>query len=449
MAARKTKYICENCGYESSGWMGKCPSCSEWSTFVEHINEPKSRKPTINRLKLTKLKDIEEQSSVRINTGIDELNRVLGGGLVKGSIVLVGGDPGIGKSTLLLQLCKHSGNNEVIYVSGEESLGQIGIRASRLGVESGSLRLAAEMDLDAILTCLEEENPSIAVIDSIQTVYSSNIQSVPGSVSQIRNSALAFMKMAKKRNIAVFLIGHVTKEGSLAGPRVLEHMVDTVLYFEGDRSNNFRILRAAKNRFGSTNEIGVFRMKDSGLEEVANPSELLLSGRNEEAPGSCIIPALEGTRPVLVEIQALVRSTHMPVPRRMATGIDQKRSTMLAGVLEKVVGIRLDNCDIYMNAAGGIKVNEPACDLALVSAIISSYKSVALNAGTVVLGEVGLTGEVRGVSGIEKRVKEAEKMGFEYAVVPEENKKAAKASVVKMNIVSVRNLSELLKAIMS
>ena len=447
MAKSKTKYICENCGYESSGWMGKCPSCSEWNTFAEQIDSPKTTQAA-RSMTLKRLNEIDIESAERMNTGITELNRVLGGGLVKGSIVLVGGDPGIGKSTILLQLCRESENKNIVYVSGEESLGQISIRAKRLGVTGKELRIASETDLDAIIECLTEEKPAIAVIDSIQTVYSSSLQSVPGSVSQIRNSTLAFMEIAKKYNVAIFLVGHVTKEGSLAGPRVLEHMVDTVLYFEGDRSSDFRILRSVKNRFGSTNEIGVFRMKNTGLEEVLNPSEMLLSGRNSDAAGSCIIPAIEGSRPVLVEIQALVRHTPMPVPRRMATGIDQRRSTMIAGVLEKVIGYKLDNCDIYMNAAGGIKVSEPACDLALACAIASSYKARAVNSSTVVMGEIGLTGEVRGVSGIEKRIMEAEKMGFEFAVVPAENAKAAAKAAGDLEVLAVKDAAGALKMVL-
>lgn len=447
MAKTKTNYICENCGYESSGWLGKCPACSEWNTFTEHFTAPDVKRPG-RTITLTRLDEIKVGSTIRINTGIEELNRVLGGGLVKGSIVLVGGDPGIGKSTILLQLCKHAEAEDIIYVSGEESLGQISIRAGRLGVEPDGLRLASETDLDAIVSCLQEEKPAIAVIDSIQTVYSSGMQSVPGSVSQIRNSTLAFMEIAKKYDIAIFLVGHVTKEGSLAGPRVLEHMVDTVLYFEGDRSNNFRILRSVKNRFGSTNEIGVFRMNNSGLEEVQNPSEFLLSGRNKGAAGSSIIPAMEGTRPMLVEIQALVRPTPMPVPRRLATGIDQKRSTMIVGVLEKVIGYKIDNCDIYMNAAGGIKVVEPACDLALACAIASSFKARPMDSSTVVMGEIGLTGELRGVSGIEKRIKEAEKMGFEYAVVPVENAKAASQAATEIEILPAKDAAGAIKMVM-
>ena len=336
MAKRKARYICDNCGYESSGWMGKCPSCSEWNTLKEEFTEAVQPGHRGRSVTLKGLSDIKSDSTIRINTGIKEMNRVLGGGLVKGSIVLVGGDPGIGKSTVLLQVCrKIDANGNILYFSGEESLAQIGLRAKRLGVESTELLLAAETDLDSIIACLEDSRPTVAIIDSIQTVYSSQIQSVPGSVTQIRNSTLAFMETAKKLEIAIFLVGHVTKDGSLAGPKVLEHMVDTVLYFEGDRSHNFRILRAVKNRFGSTNEIGVFKMTNEGLEEVLNPSAMMLSGRNNEACGSCVVPALEGTRPLLVEIQALVCSTAYGMPRRLSTGIDQNRTTMLTGVLEK------------------------------------------------------------------------------------------------------------------
>jgi len=448
MAKSKTKYICDNCGYESSGWMGKCPSCSEWNTLREEVTEVRGTEIKGHTLDLRSLADIKVESGIRMDTGIGEMNRVLGGGLVKGSIVLVGGDPGIGKSTILLQVCKKTKtNNGIIYISGEESLAQIGIRAKRLGVDSKELLLASETDLVSIVGCIEDNRPSIVIIDSIQTVYSSQIQSVPGSVTQIRNSTLAFMETAKKLDVAIFLVGHVTKDGSLAGPKVLEHMVDTVLYFEGDRSHNFRILRAVKNRFGSTNEIGVFKMSNKGLDEVKNPSALMLSGRNDGATGSCVVPTLEGTRPVLVEIQALVCTTIYPVPRRISTGTDHKRATMLTGVLEKKGNVQLDNCDVYVNAAGGIKVNEPACDLAIACSIASSFKGRAVDKDTVIMGEIGLTGEVRAISNIEKRVIEAEKMGFTYAVVPAENAAAAAKTAKTIEILAVRDIYQAMEAV--
>lgn len=449
MAKMKVKYICDNCGYETSGWMGKCPSCSEWNTFREEFESPKQSSTHIRKIVLSSIEDIKVDGSERMDTGISEMNRVLGGGLVKGSIVLVGGDPGIGKSTILLQICKTAiTKKEILYISGEESLTQIGIRAKRLNVSSAMLKLASETDLDSIVSCINDLRPSIAIIDSIQTVFSSQIPSVPGSATQIRNSTLALMKTAKGTNTAIFLVGHVTKEGNLAGPKILEHMVDTVLYFEGDRSNNFRILRAVKNRFGSTNEIGVFEMNDKGLSEVKNPSALMLSGRNTDACGSCVIPTLEGTRPVLVEIQALVCASAFVVPRRMSTGIDQNRATMLLGVLEKVIGLKLNNCDAYINAAGGLKIVEPACDLAIVCSTASSFKNKPVEKKTVIMGEIGLTGEVRAVSNIDKRVKEAEKMGFVNAVVPKENAKIALKVADKINIIAVKNILQALDAVL-
>ena len=448
MAKIKTKYICDNCGYESSGWLGKCPSCSEWNTLREEITEVRGTEVKGHRVNLKSLSDIKADATIRMNTGITEMNRVLGGGMVKGSIVLVGGDPGIGKSTVLLQVCKKAETeNGIMYISGEESLAQIGIRAKRLGVDSKDLLIASETDLVSIIDCIEESLPSIVIIDSIQTVYSTQIQSVPGSVTQIRNSTLAFMVTAKKLDVAIFLVGHVTKDGNLAGPKVLEHMVDTVLYFEGDRSHNFRILRAVKNRFGSTNEIGVFKMSNEGLEEVLNPSALMLSGRNHGACGSCVVPTLEGTRPVLVEIQALVCVTINPVPRRVSTGTDHKRTTMLIGVLEKKGSVQLDNCDVYVNAAGGIKVNEPACDLAMICSIASSFKNRPVDKDTVVMGEIGLTGEVRAISNIEKRVVEAEKMGFGYAVVPADNAAAAAKIAKNIEILAVRDIYQAMEAV--
>lgn len=448
MAKTRTKYICDSCGYESSGWLGKCPSCGEWNTFKEEFSEPRGVEAVGHSVKLVQLSDIKADNGVRLNTGIGEMNRVLGGGLVKGSLVLVGGDPGIGKSTILLQVCKKADpDGGIIYFSGEESLSQIGIRARRLGVDSKELLMAAETDLGSIIKCIEDNRPSVVIIDSIQTVYSSQIQSVPGSVTQVRNSTLAFMEIAKKLDTAIFLVGHVTKEGSLAGPKILEHMVDTVLYFEGDRSHSFRILRAVKNRFGSTNEIGVFSMSNEGLTEVKNPSAVMLSDRNTAACGSCVIPAIEGTRPVLVEMQALACATLYPVPKRLVAGVDQKRASLITGVLEKSGQIMLANCDIYINVAGGIKVSEPACDLAIACSIASSFKGNPVDKDTVIMGEIGLTGEIRAISNIEKRVIEAEKMGFAYAVVPASNAKAAAKVVSSIEILAVKDIHQAMDAV--
>ncbi|MFO7635787.1 MAG: DNA repair protein RadA [Clostridia bacterium] len=435
MAKTSTRFICQECGYETMKWMGKCPSCFQWDTLSQTVTEKASGTTEVRKTVLTGLSGLSSESSDRIDTGIGEMNRVLGGGVVRGSIILVGGDPGIGKSTILLQLCKSvEVGTEVLYFSGEESISQIGMRAKRLGVVKENILFASETDVESICDCMEDKKPEIVVIDSIQTVSSSQVPSVPGSVTQIRNAAQAFIQTAKKINTSVFLVGHVTKDGTLAGPRILEHMVDTVLYFEGDRSSSFRILRAVKNRFGSTNEIGVFEMLEEGLAEVANPSALFLSGKSRHAAGSCVIPVMEGTRPMLCEIQALVSASPFGMPRRMSTGVDNNRVIMLAAVLEKILGLKLANCDAYVNAAGGLKVSEPACDLAVISAIGSSFKNLPVADDLVVMGEVGLTGEIRGVSNIDKRVREAEKLGYKVAVIPSANlaqaRKASKTLVI-------------------
>lgn len=424
MVKSKTLFICQECGYESLKWLGKCPSCNEWNTFVEEFQAAKQKPVSIASVNAVSLNKIDISEEERYKTGIKELDRVLGGGIVKGSLILIGGDPGIGKSTLLLQVCQSiSSSLKILYISGEESVKQIKMRADRLGVVSDNVFIIAETDLDVISAVIENIKPSLVVVDSIQTVYRSEITSAPGSVSQVREATSKLMNIAKTFNIATLIVGHVTKEGSIAGPRVLEHMVDTVLYFEGERHLSFRLLRAVKNRFGSTNEMGVFEMKDIGLVEVANPSELFLSGRPQNVSGSVIISIMEGSRPMLVEVQALVAQSNFGMPRRMTTGIDYNRVNMLIAVLEKRVGMHLQNSDAYVNVIGGIKVLETAADLGVISAIASSFRNVGINNDTVVLGEVGLGGEVRSVSYVEKRIIEAQKLGFSTCIVPRANLK--------------------------
>lgn len=422
---KATVYFCQNCGYESTKWMGQCPGCHEWNTFVEEVVDKKSVGRTKvqdrNPARPVPLSDIEMTQDKRISTGIKELDRVLGGGIVTGSLVLVGGDPGIGKSTLLLQVCRNLSEQDirVLYISGEESLQQIKIRAERIGTFKDSLSLLCETNLDTIKTVIDREKPDIVVIDSIQTMYNENISSAPGSVSQVRESTGILMQIAKGMGISIFIVGHVTKEGVVAGPRVLEHMVDTVLYFEGDRQAAYRILRGVKNRFGSTNEIGVFEMRQEGLAEVENPSEFMLNGKPEGASGSVVACSMEGTRPILVEVQALVCHSNLGIPRRTAAGTDYNRVNLLMAVLEKRLGLSLGNCDAYVNIAGGIRMNEPAIDLGIVLAVISSYKDHPIDESTICFGEVGLSGEVRAVSMAKQRVLEAKKLGFKTCILPE------------------------------
>lgn len=429
MAKRKTKYVCQECGYESTKWMGKCPGCQGWNTMVEEFEEPaasQKRGFVTGATRVSKpqpITEIEQREEQRYNTHIKELNRVLGGGIVPGSLVLVGGDPGIGKSTLLLQvsseITKHG--SRVLYISGEESVKQTKLRADRLGINSNNLFVLAETDVEHIEKVIEEMNPTLVVIDSIQTVYLDHVTSAPGSVSQVRESTAAFMRIAKTKGIAIFIVGHVTKQGAIAGPRLLEHMVDCVLYFEGERHHTYRILRAVKNRFGSTNEIGIFEMKEVGLEEVLNPSEIFLEERSEGAAGSAVVASMEGTRTVLVEIQALISPTSYGNPRRMATGIDHNRISLIMAVLEKRVGLLLQNQDAYVKVAGGVKLDEPSIDLATAVAIASSFRDAPTAAEDVIIGEVGLTGEVRRVTRLEQRVLEASKLGFKRVIVPEKN----------------------------
>ncbi len=421
---KKTVFFCQNCGYESGKWMGQCPGCHEWNTFVEETVEAKSLSKSGKRTSApanpVTLKEIDIREDARKSSGIGELDRVLGGGIVSGSLVLVGGDPGIGKSTLLLQVCRNLAKQQikVLYISGEESLRQIKLRANRIGEFQDTLTLLCETNLMTIKETIERLRPETVIIDSIQTMFHEDITSAPGSVSQVRESTNVLMQIAKGLGITIFIVGHVTKEGNVAGPRVLEHMVDTVLYFEGDRHASYRILRAVKNRFGSTNEIGVFEMKQTGLEEVPNPSEYLLSGRPENASGSVVACSMEGTRSILVEIQALVCQSNFGIPRRTAVGTDFNRVNLLMAVLEKKVGLHLSQSDAYVNIAGGMKMTEPAIDLGICLAIVSSYKDVVIPDSVMAFGEIGLSGEVRAVSMAQQRVKEAKKLGFETVILP-------------------------------
>lgn len=426
MAKAKTNvFFCQECGYESAKWMGQCPGCRAWNSFVEEpVVKASSGKASMrvsgNAAKPVTLEEIETSETERISSGMAELDRVLGGGIVPGSLVLVGGDPGIGKSTILLQVCKNlaAAGVSTLYVSGEESLKQIKMRAARIGTFTNDVRFMCETSLTEIENTITKENPKVAVIDSIQTMCNEEISSAPGSVSQVRESTSVLMQLAKKQGVMIFIVGHVTKEGTVAGPRVLEHMVDTVLYFEGDRHAAYRILRGVKNRFGSTNEIGVFEMREDGLAEVANPSEYMLSGRPENASGSVVACSMEGTRPILVEIQSLVCRTSFGIPRRTAAGTDFNRVNLLLAVLEKRLNMPLSSCDAYINIAGGIRMNEPAIDLAMVLAIISSYQDKPIDEKTIVFGEVGLSGEVRAVSMARQRVMEAKKLGFRRVILP-------------------------------
>ncbi|WLR50936.1 DNA repair protein RadA [Bacillus tianshenii] len=428
MAKKTTKFICQSCGYESAKWMGKCPGCGQWNTMTEEMMETKrGRKQTFVTSSQTvskpqKISSIESISEPRVHTDIGEFNRVLGGGIVPGSLVLIGGDPGIGKSTILLQVSAQLANRmKVLYISGEESVKQTKLRADRLDIKADQLYVHAETDIDYISKAIDEQNPSFVVIDSIQTVYHPDVTSAPGSVSQVRECTTEFMRIAKTKGIAIFIVGHVTKEGSIAGPRLLEHMVDAVLYFEGERHHTYRILRAVKNRFGSTNEMGIFEMKERGLEEVLNPSEIFLEERSQGASGSVVVASMEGTRPVLVEIQALISPTSFGNPRRMATGIDHNRVSLLMAVLEKRMGMLLQNQDAYLKVAGGVKLDEPAIDLAVAVSIASSFRDRPSKPTDVVIGEVGLTGEIRRVSRVEQRVLEAQKLGFQRVILPDKN----------------------------
>ena len=447
---KSTAFFCKECGHESSKWLGQCPACREWNTFVEEpVVKAKSKGLTGAGLsggiaKPSPVSEISIDEEDRIMTDIGELDRVLGGGLVKGSLILVGGDPGIGKSTLLLQACRHlaAAGRKVLYISGEESLKQIKLRANRLGEFSDNLLLLCETNLQRMEEVIKEVSPEIVIVDSIQTIYNEDVESAPGSVSQVRESTNKLMQLAKGLTISIFIVGHVTKEGVVAGPRVLEHMVDTVLYFEGDRHASYRILRGVKNRFGSTNEIGVFEMREDGLNEVKNPSEFMLNGRPENASGSVVACSVEGTRPILVEIQALVSKTNFGMPRRTAAGTDYNRVNLLMAVLEKRLGYPLSDYDAYVNIAGGLKISEPALDLGIVIAIISSYRDQIIDEGTICFGEVGLSGEVRAVSNPEQRVSEALKLGFKTCIMPQvslENIKKPQG----IKLIGIKNIKDL------
>ena len=447
---KKNIFFCQNCGHEESKWLGQCPMCKEWNTFVEEkISLPKSGiKREAREAEAVTLSSIPADADERLKSGIEELDRVLGGGIVSGSLVLVGGDPGIGKSTLLLQVCQNISRTEqkILYISGEESLRQIKLRANRMGEFSEWLLLLCETNLDIIRSVIEREKPKLVIIDSIQTMYNEEVSSAPGSVSQVRESTNTFMQLAKGLNISIFIVGHVTKEGTVAGPRVLEHMVDTVLYFEGDRHASYRILRGVKNRFGSTNEIGVFEMRESGLEEVANPSEFMLNGKPEQSSGSVVACSMEGTRPILMEIQALVCQSNFGMPRRTAAGTDYNRVNLLMAVLEKRIGFPLSNYDAYVNIAGGIRMNEPAVDLGIILAIASSYKNRPVPEDMIVFGEVGLSGEVRAVSMPEQRVAEAKKLGFKTCILPSVCKGMMK-NIKGINLIGVKTISEAINLI--
>jgi len=445
----KTAFFCQNCGNRSPKWLGKCPACGEWNQYVEEeIREASplsSVRVDMGEVPLP-IDAIEADEKDRIHVGITDMDRVLGGGIVRGSAILLGGDPGIGKSTLLLQAlhCLAEQGMKVLYVSGEESARQIKLRGSRIGAASKTLLVLVEICLEEILRHIGAVAPDVVVVDSIQTVYSTALSSAPGSVSQVREASEKLILSAKKSGIPVFLIGHVTKDGAIAGPRVLEHMVDTVLYFEGDSGHSFRIVRAVKNRFGPTNEIGVFEMRDDGLREVSNPSALFLSERPRGAPGSIVVPSMEGTRPILVEIQSLVNETTFGIPRRTTIGVDHNRVSLLAAVMEKVCGLHMGNHDIFMNVAGGVKLDEPAVDLGILSSMLSSFLDRSVDADTVVCGEVGLTGEIRGVGQIESRLKEAVRMGFTRCILPKSSAGTVKADPA-LDVITIANIRDLME----
>ena len=446
----KTVFVCNECGYESAKWMGKCPACNSWNTFFEQ----KIEKITENGIKTVKerntpkaLNSYKGEEVARTSTGFSELDRVLGGGIVKGSLILLGGEPGIGKSTLILQLCnKIHGEGKVLYVSGEESAEQIKLRADRLGIDNDDIMFLGETDISIINENIEELKPKLVIIDSIQTMYSDELSAAAGSVSQVREITAQIMRMCKSKGITTIIIGHVTKDGTIAGPRVLEHMVDTVLYLEGERYFSYRILRGVKNRFGSTNEIGMFEMKGEGLIEITNPSQILISEREDNPSGSAIVASIEGTRPMLIELQALTTLSVFGIPKRTANGLDYNRLAVLIAVLEKRANLNIGGQDIYVNVVSGMKLNEPSIDLGILCVCASSFKNVPIPKDTVIMGEVGLTGEVRRINMIEKRLKEAEKMGFKRCIIPENNKKYLEEKY-KMDIVGVKDIREALRVL--
>lgn len=450
----KSVFFCKECGYESAKWMGQCPACRQWNSMSEErisVNSKGGNRSVDKKaVVLSTISEISTAKEERIATGMKELDRVLGGGIVPGSLTLVGGDPGIGKSTILLQTCRHLGQagHNVLYISGEESLKQIKLRAERIGEFSDFVRLLCETNLDIIEEVLQKEKPEVVIIDSIQTMYSEEIGSAPGSVSQVREATSILMQLAKGLEISVFIVGHVTKEGTVAGPRVLEHMVDTVLYFEGDRHASYRILRGVKNRFGSTNEIGVFEMREQGLVEVENPSEFMLNGRPEGENGCIVTCSVEGTRPILIEIQALVCRTNFGIPRRQANGMDLNRLNLLMAVLEKRLGMSMGDCDAYVNIAGGMRITEPAIDLGIVLALVSSFRNRAIGEEVLAFGEVGLSGEVRAVSQMQTRISEAKKLGFKTCIVPTACKDTVQ-EVKGMKLIFVSTVTDAIESILS
>lgn len=450
---QKTTFFCKECGFESPKWLGQCPGCKEWDSFVEEpvVKTAAGRSVTVTEHREpSKLSEIVTNDEVRTLTGIGELDRVLGGGIVTGSLVLVGGDPGIGKSTLLLQMCKQlaEAGKDVLYVSGEESVKQIKMRADRLGTFQKELFLLSETDLDIVTEVIGRKKPEIVIIDSIQTMYREEIGSAPGSVSQVRETTSTLMRLAKSLPVSIFIVGHVTKEGVVAGPRVLEHMVDTVLYFEGDGGASYRFLRGVKNRFGSTDEIGVFEMRGNGLVQVPNPSEYMLAGKPKQAPGSIVVCSIEGTRPILIEVQALVCQTNFNMPRRTSTGTDYNRVNLLMAVIEKRMGVRMGDCDAYINVAGGMRIHEPALDLGIILALLTSYRNQSLDDETICFGEVGLAGEVRAVNMAEQRVLEAAKLGFKRCILPKVNCRQlalTKEQTRGLELVGIESIHELLE----
>lgn len=459
MKGLKTIYICSNCEYHSPKWMGKCPSCNQWNTMVEDVINTAPEEPVNKRKSLSgslgtdnhaiSYDELEIPDYIRSQTGLDELDRVLGGGLVHGSVVLISGEPGIGKSTLLMQISECLGaNRRVLYISGEESGGQIKLRAKRLGVSGKNLYILTETNLDSILKEADKIKPDIMIIDSIQTIYDEMIKSAPGSITQVRESALTLINRAKSHGISMLLVGHVNKEGGIAGPKVLEHMVDAVLCFEGEKLQSYRIIRANKNRFGSTNEIGVFEMTDKGLIEIPNPSEMLLSGRPKNTPGNCAVCTVEGTRPIIAEIQALVSPTAFPSPRRTSNGIDYNRLCLIIAVLEKRLGLKFYQNDVYMNVIGGLYLNEPASDAAIALALISSLTDKAVPDDLIAIGELGLSGECRAVSNIEQRVKEAARLGFTKAIVPYKNVEKRKFDT-NIELIPIHSIYEALSVLTS
>lgn len=444
----KSHYICQSCGYISPRWLGKCPECDNWSTFIEEII-PKEKKKQEKRddLKASSvvvhtINTIEAKKEFRIKTKIEEFDRVLGGGLVNGSVILIGGDPGIGKSTLMLQIAENLADKKFLYVTGEESPLQIKMRADRLNFNKDNFFILPETDLDIVQAVIYKNNPDIVVIDSIQTTYLTELESTPGTISQLRESTSLLINIAKSTGIPILIVGHITKDGTIAGPKVLEHMVDVVLHFEGERTHNYRILRSIKNRYGSTNEIGVFEMTENGLREIRNPSEVFLSQRNYGASGCVISSSIEGTRPILIEVQALVTETSYGFPQRTTMGVDTKKLNIIIAVLEKKLGLYLNKHDIFLNIAGGVKIAEPAIDLAIALSIFSSFRDIPIDSETVILGELGLAGEVRTISNIERRINEAEKLGFKRIIIPKNNLKNLQNKKRKIEIIGVEKLKE-------